>query len=127
MEKNDEIETRNVFCGIKLETAQLVVDQGSNYTSLKYRHRLWCYKIKQSMSKLGNCWDNAPMEQFLEALKRNGCQKVGSENFKDTRYSVSGCINGYYNNVRPHHYNAGLAPNESEIRYQDSKTVAKIS
>ncbi|MGX1114631.1 hypothetical protein ACSSVW_004095, partial [Pseudoalteromonas sp. MBR-15] len=27
----------------------------------------------------------------------------------------------------PHHYNAGLAPNESEVRYQDSKTVAKIS
>jgi putative transposase len=52
--------------------------------------------------------------------------KVGYGNFIDAKYSVSDYINGYYNNVRPHHYNAGLAPNESEVRYQDSKTVAKF-
>ena len=43
------------------------------------------------------------------------------------KHSISDYINGYYNNVRPHHYNAGIAPNESEVRYKDSKTVAKIS
>jgi len=47
--------------------------------------------------------------------------KIGYENFKEARYSVRDYINGYYNNVRQHHYNAGLAPNESEVRYQDSK------
>lgn len=61
---------------------------------------------------------------FLEALKR---RKVGYENFKEAKYSVSDYINGYYNSVRTHHYNAGLAPNESAIRYQDSKTVVKNS
>ena len=102
-------------------------DQGSHYTSLKYRQRLWRYKIIQSMSRRGNCWDNAPMERFFRSFKSEWMPKVGYENFKEAKYSVSDYINGYYNNVRPHHYNAGLAPNESEVRYQDSKTVAKIS
>jgi len=101
-------------------------DQGSHYTSLKYRQRLWRYKIKQSMSRRGNCWDNAPMERFFRSFKTEWMPKVGYGNFIDAKYSVSDYINGYYNNVRPHHYNAGLAPNESEVRYQDSKTVAKL-
>ena len=101
-------------------------DQGSHYTSLKYRQRLWRYKITQSMSRRGNCWDNAPMERFFRSFKTEWMPKVGYENFKDAKYSVSDYINGYYNNVRPHHYNAGLAPNESEVRYQDSKAVAKF-
>ncbi|MET6759189.1 IS3 family transposase [Pseudoalteromonas sp. NCIMB_1079] len=101
-------------------------DQGSHYTSLKYRQRLWRYKIKQSMSRRGNCWDNAPMERFFRSFKTEWMPKVGYGNFIDAKYSVSDYINGYYNSVRPHHYNAGLAPNESEVRYQDSKTVAKF-
>ena len=43
------------------------------------------------------------------------------------KHSMSDYINGYYNNVRPHHYNARLTPNESEVRYKDSETVPKIS
>ncbi len=102
-------------------------DQGSHYTSLKYRQRLWRYKITQSMSRRGNCWDNAPMERFFRSFKTEWMPTVGYQNFKEAKYSISDYINEYYNYVRPHHYNAGLAPNESKIRYQDSKTVAKIS
>lgn len=39
-------------------------DQGCHYTSLKFRQTLWRLQIKQSMSRRGNCWDNAPMERF---------------------------------------------------------------
>lgn len=42
-------------------------DQGSHYTSLRFRQQLWRYQMVQSMSRRGNCWDNAPMERFLEA------------------------------------------------------------
>ena len=42
------------------------------------------------------------------------------------KHSMSDYINGYYNNARPHHYNAGIAPNESEVRYKNSKAVAKL-
>ena len=39
-------------------------DQGCHYTSTYFRQLIWRYKIKQSMSRRGNCWDNAPMERF---------------------------------------------------------------
>ena len=44
-------------------------DQGSQYTSLGFRQRLWRYRIKQSMSRRGNCWDNAPMERVFRSLQ----------------------------------------------------------
>lgn len=102
-------------------------DQGSHYTSIRYRQRLWRYKINQSMSRRGNCWDNAPMERFFRSFKTEWMPIVGYQDVKEAKYSISNYINGYYNNVRPHSHNAGLAPNESELRHKDSKTVAKIS
>ncbi|HFE3721180.1 TPA: IS3 family transposase, partial [Klebsiella variicola subsp. variicola] len=36
-------------------------DQGSHYTSRQFRQLLWRYRIRQSMSRRGNCWDNSPM------------------------------------------------------------------
>ena len=44
-------------------------DQGTHYTSIKFRQRLWHYQITQSMSRRGNCWDIAPMERFFRSLK----------------------------------------------------------
>lgn len=41
-------------------------NQGSHYTS---RQLLWRYRITQSMSRRGNCWDNSPMERFFRSLK----------------------------------------------------------
>lgn len=40
-------------------------DQGGQYVSRKFRQRLWRYRIKQSMSRRGNCWDNSPMERLF--------------------------------------------------------------
>ena len=44
-------------------------DQGCHYSSKQYRQLLWRYQIKQSMSRRGNCWDNAPMERFFRSFK----------------------------------------------------------
>jgi len=44
-------------------------DQGSHYTSISFRQNLWRLQIKQSMSRRGSCWDNAPMERFFISLK----------------------------------------------------------
>jgi putative transposase len=41
-------------------------DQGSHYTSRQFRQLLWRYRIRQSMSRRGNCWDNSPMERFFQ-------------------------------------------------------------
>jgi putative transposase len=51
-------------------------DQGMHYTSQKFRQTLWRCQIMQSMSRRGNCWDNAPMERFLEVLRQCGCPKL---------------------------------------------------
>jgi len=43
-------------------------DQGSQYGSRAFRQRLWRYRMTQSMSRRGNCWDNAPMERLFRSL-----------------------------------------------------------
>ncbi|MFW1755437.1 DDE-type integrase/transposase/recombinase, partial [Acinetobacter wanghuae] len=42
---------------------------GSQYKSLLVRYRLACYAMQQSMSRKGNCWDNAPTERLFRSLK----------------------------------------------------------
>ena len=44
-------------------------DQGVQYRSQRYQHYLKHQHINQSMSRKGNCWDNAPMERFFRSLK----------------------------------------------------------
>ncbi len=44
-------------------------DQGCQYTRLTFRQMLWRYQITQSLSRRGNCWDNAPTERFFRSLK----------------------------------------------------------
>lgn len=45
------------------------LDQGEQYASRLFRQRLWRYRMQQSMSRRGNCWDNAPMERLFRSLK----------------------------------------------------------
>jgi putative transposase len=58
-------------------------DQGSHYTSLKFRQLLWRLQIEQSMSRRGNCWDNAPMERFFGSLKSEWVPASGYGNFTE--------------------------------------------
>ncbi|TLU59453.1 IS3 family transposase [Thalassotalea litorea] len=103
-------------------------DQGSHYTSRKFRQRIWRFKIKQSMSRRGNCWDNAPMERFFRSLKTEWIPTTGYRSFKEAKLEVTKYIIGYYSQVRPHQHNGGLSPNESEERFwQNYKTVANLT
>ncbi|REL31747.1 IS3 family transposase [Thalassotalea euphylliae] len=103
-------------------------DQGTHYTSRSYRQLLWRCQIKQSMSRRGNCWDNSPMERFFRSLKTEWIPTTGYRSFTEARAEITHYIVGYYSSVRPHHYNAGLTPNESEKRYWlEYKTVANLS
>lgn len=103
-------------------------DQGTHYTSIKFRQRLWRYQITQSMSRRGNCWDNAPMERFFRSLKTEWMPKVGYINFNEAKKEIACYIMDYYNEIRPHTYNAGISPNESELKYLiSSKTVANFT
>jgi len=92
-------------------------DQGCHYTSKKYRQLLWRYRIKQSMSRRGNCWDNAPMERFFRSFKTEWMPTVGYQSLVQANAAVVNYIMGYYSKVRPHQHNGGLTPNQSERRY----------
>ena len=52
-------------------------DQGSQYGSRHFRQRLWRYRISQSMSRRGNCYDNSPMERVFRSLKTEWIPSMG--------------------------------------------------
>lgn len=59
--------------------------QGSQYTGLKYQQVLWRYRIKQSASPRGNCWNNRPMERFSRSLKTEWVPTNGYEGGDEAR------------------------------------------
>lgn len=89
-------------------------DQGSHYTSKNFRRQLWRYKIQQSLSRRGNCWDNAPMERFFRSFKTEWMPKSGYENYSTAESATRAYINGYYNVHRPHQHNQALSPVNAE-------------
>jgi putative transposase len=92
-------------------------DQGCHYTSLSFRQIKWKYQIKQSLSRQGNYWNNAPMVRFFRSLKTENMPKNGYENESVANDSVRDYIYKYYNSVRPDSHNLGLSPNEKEAFY----------
>ncbi|WP_417535484.1 IS3 family transposase, partial [Methylophaga sp.] len=64
-------------------------DQGSQYGSRKYRQRLWRYRMTQSMSRRGNCWDNAPMERLFRSFKAEWLPRLGYSNLSEAMRDVS--------------------------------------
>lgn len=89
-------------------------DQGCHYTSLQYRQQLWRYHIKQSMSRRGNCWDNAPTERFFRSYKVEWMPKDFYSTYEEAETDVLKYIIQYYNSVRGHSYNNYLSPTAAE-------------
>jgi len=85
-------------------------DQGCHYTSLSYRQRLWQYQIKQSMSRRGNCWDNAPMERLFRSLKSEWIPTTGYRHPDVAKSDMLRYLTHYYNRVRPHSFNGYKTP-----------------
>ena len=92
-------------------------DQGSQYKSLKFRQRLWRYRIEQSMSRKGNCWDNAPMERLFRSLKSEWVPEYGYASLQSAKQDISQYMMGYYNQQRPHSYNNMLSPVKAEKQF----------
>lgn len=85
-------------------------DQGCQYNSRLFRQRLWRYRMQQSMSRRGCCWDNAPMERLFRSLKTEWIPKLGYTSFEAAKRDVGSYLIAYYNWQRPHTANGGLAP-----------------
>lgn len=84
---------------IKLDPEVLIhSDQGFHYTNPRYQALLLKNNITQSMSRRGNCWDNAPMESFFGHMKDDIFFKE-LESLEEVKYEVKRYMN-YYNNHR---------------------------
>ena len=97
-------------------------DQGCHYTSEAYRRSLSAYNIKQSMSRRGNCWDNAPMERCFRSFKTEWMPETGYNDSQQVEPDVMRFIH-YYNNDRGHSYNDYMPPSVAESQ-DDYKEVA---
>lgn len=87
-------------------------DQGTHYTSCKFIQLLKDQSLRQSMSRRGNCWDNAPQESFFGHMKDHIKPKLKQcESFDDVQILVDDYIQ-YYNQDRYQWGLAKLSPNE---------------
>ena len=90
-------------------------DQGVLYTSKKWRTRLEKNGVIQSMSRRGNCWDNACMEHFFGTLKvesgYDDLLKTGLLSYEETKKLIDDFIY-YYNNERIQQNLGWKTPNE---------------
>lgn len=91
-------------------------DQGCQYSSLAYQQQLWRKRMVQSMSRRGNCWDNAPMERLFRSFKSEWMPRQGYRDLDEATKDVSYYLMSYYNKQRPHSYNGGLTPEMAEKR-----------
>ena len=76
-------------------------DRGSQYTSHAYQQRLSDANMLASMSRTGNCLDNAPMESFWATLKRECADHVFATH-QQARAAIFSYIMGFYNRTRRH-------------------------
>lgn len=97
--------------GISLDTETLVhSDQGCHYTSKKFRQLLKDNELRQSMSRRGNCWDNAPQESFFGHMK-DEIDISQCTSFCQVKNIIDDWMD-YYNNERYQWQLCKLSPNE---------------
>ncbi|MES2790056.1 MAG: IS3 family transposase, partial [Planctomycetota bacterium] len=85
-------------------------DRGVQYASEHYQRILKQYGITCSMSRQGNCWDNAPMESFFATLKKELVYQRHYQTRAEARYSLFEHIETFYNPVRRHSTLGYLSP-----------------
>ena len=87
-------------------------DQGSQYCSYAYQNLLAAYGFKSSMSRKGNCWDNAPMECFWGKLKQEWLSEQHFKTREEAKAAVFEYIWIFYNRRRIHASNGYMTPEE---------------
>lgn len=99
-------------------------DRGSQYASYEHKALLKKYGIIQSMSRKGDCWDNAVSESFFHSLKT---ELIYHEDFKTKAQAnemIFEYIEIFYNRKRLHSYNNYLSPSEFEEKMLQKEKVA---
>ena len=89
-------------------------DQGSQFTSMDWTSFLKAHNLEHSMSRRGNCHDNAVVESFFNLLKRERVRRRTYRSRDEARQDVFDYIEMFYNPIRKHVRNGMLSPVEFE-------------
>jgi len=93
-------------------------DRGVQYRGNEYQDTLRQHGLRSSMSRKGNCWDNAVMESFFSRLK---VELIYAENYRTVEEARSGIfeyIELFYNRTRRHSANGYVSPQDHERQYE---------
>jgi transposase InsO family protein len=85
-------------------------DRGSQYTSETYRRLLASANITMSMSRTGNCYDNAVTESFFGTLKGECVERASFQTRGQARQAIFEFVECFYNRVRRHSSLGYLSP-----------------
>jgi putative transposase len=118
-EHNDEVLVRRALEMALLRRAPpaemlLHSDQGSPYTATSYLTRLGQLGIRVSMSRPGDCYDNAAMESFFSTLKGECVDRHSFQSRQEARQAIFEYVECFYNRVRRHSTLKYLSPEAYE-------------
>jgi len=100
-------------------TVTVHTDQGSQYTSHDWQDFLKAHNLQASLSRRGNCYDNAVAESFFQLLKRERIKRHIYSTRDDARSDIVNYIEMFYNSKRRHGFNNLLSPVEYEKRFTE--------
>jgi len=95
-------------------------DRGSQYASQDYQELLKAYGMQGSMSRKGDCWDNAPMESFFHTLKTELTHHEKYRSREEARRDIFEYIEVFYNRQRLHSSLGYKSPAEFEQEFQET-------
>ena len=93
-------------------------DQGTQYGSDAWRRFCRSNRLEPSMSRKGNCWDNAVAESFFGSLKKERIKKRIYKNRELALADVADYIDAFYNPIRRHSHLGGLSPDQFEAAHK---------
>lgn len=99
-------------------------DRGSQYASRDYRGALANHGIAISMSRRGNCYDNACAESFWGRLKVELVYRTRFRTRDEARLAIVSYIEGYYNRIRRHSALGYLSPDDYETAHHRRQAIA---
>ena len=92
-------------------------DRGSQYASDSHRAILKEHLVIQSMSRKGNCWDNAVSESFFHTLKTELVHQYQFKTRTDAKQAIFEYIEVFYNRERIHSANDYMSPVDYEVQH----------
>jgi transposase InsO family protein len=128
---SEHIDTQLVLCGLQMalegrQPPQGLLhhsDRGSQYASALYQQALADQGIQPSMSRKGNCWDNAVAESFFSTLKMELVYRTSFATRQQARSAIFEYIEVFYNRQRRHSTLGYLSP----VDYERSTLPVKLA